>query len=51
MKLETAVTSYGNIEKDKRAIEDKLNHQIRINDDLQVNIKRYENDLGNFRNV
>jgi hypothetical protein len=51
MKMEGTIANYATIDKEKQKVEDKLNNQIRNNDELQFVIKKLEKDINGYRNL
>lgn len=50
VKLEGTIANYANVDREKKLLEDKLNNQIKANDEMQFYIKKAEKDMGVYRN-
>jgi hypothetical protein len=45
------MANYAAVDKEKQKVEDKLNNQMRNNDELQYAIKKLEKDINGYRNL
>jgi phage shock protein A len=43
------INNYGNLEKDKKALEDRCGNQIKQNEELKYIVSKLENDISGYR--